>query len=145
MSSDGPSSLFRLFVATVQARSDVNNWSLAAASPGVLTYAAKNPETGPIVVYDDGHELTLEIGEHFHTHFGPNFGPTFSRGSDLSDEEVVAELVKVIDDFLSECTFVYKRYVGGEIAGGGLAPVGTAIDADEYRCYVWSGPYVPGW
>jgi hypothetical protein len=43
--------------------------SVASGPPATLTFRAKHPGMGPIVVYDEGHELTVEIQPLYHSHF----------------------------------------------------------------------------
>ena len=34
-----------------------------------MTLAAEHPSVGPLIIYDEGHELTLEFGTKYHCHF----------------------------------------------------------------------------
>jgi hypothetical protein len=48
---------------------NTESWTFVDGQNPTLTLAAKNSLVGPLVLYDDGDELTLEFGTKYHCHF----------------------------------------------------------------------------
>jgi hypothetical protein len=48
---------------------DVSQWSYSDGERPTLTLPAKSPQVGPLVLFDEEEELTLEIGYTYHCHF----------------------------------------------------------------------------
>jgi hypothetical protein len=49
---------------------DVESWQyISDENCPKLTLAARHPCVGPLVLYDEGNELTLEFGTKYHCHF----------------------------------------------------------------------------
>ncbi|MBX3416055.1 MAG: hypothetical protein KF851_00510 [Pirellulaceae bacterium] len=48
---------------------DVSEWSYEVGENSTLRLAAKNSLVGPLVLFDDREELTLEFGTKYHCHF----------------------------------------------------------------------------
>jgi hypothetical protein len=48
---------------------DVSGWSYEEGENPTLRLAAKNSLVGPLVLFDDREELTLEVGTKYHCHF----------------------------------------------------------------------------
>ncbi len=51
-------------------RHDISRWQFSDAIPPTLTLAAQHPSVGPLVLFDEETELTLEFGTKYHSHFG---------------------------------------------------------------------------
>jgi len=49
---------------------DTTAWCFTNDDQPLLQLAAMDPSVGPLVIYDDGDELTLEFGTKYHCHFG---------------------------------------------------------------------------
>ena len=48
---------------------DISPWQFSDGPPPTLTLAAQHPCVGPLVLFDEGTELTLEFGTKYHCHF----------------------------------------------------------------------------
>ena len=48
---------------------DVLEWTYKEGENSTLQLAAKNLLVGPLVLFDDREELTLEVGTKYHCHF----------------------------------------------------------------------------
>jgi hypothetical protein len=88
------------------------NYEWAGEEPPHLAIHAIHPDVGPIDVWFDGDELTIGIGEYFHTHF------SLYDYEDLPEEQQWQassdEAVRFIDDFISERIILSIKYFGGE-------------------------------
>jgi len=48
---------------------DMSPWQFSDGPPPTLTLAAHHPCVGPLVLFDEGTEVTLEFGTKYHCHF----------------------------------------------------------------------------
>jgi hypothetical protein len=106
----------------------------------VVTVPALHPETGDIVVWLDGDEVTVGIGEHFHCHFETYLdeGVPQAHREGLATERAV----EFIEAFLADSIVLRVRREGGRVVSAGTHPVDTqqaSPDAGETD-YLWSGP-----
>ena len=106
----------------------------------VVTVPALHPETGDIVVWLDGDEVTVGIGEHFHCHFETDL----DGGVPQADRErlAVERAVEFIEAFMADSIVLRVRREGGRVVSAGTHPVDTqeaSPDANETD-YLWSGP-----
>jgi len=106
----------------------------------VVTVPALHPETGDIVVWLDGDEVTVGIGEYFHCHFETDE----AEGVPQAERERLAaeRAVEFIASFMAGSIVVRVRRERGRVVSAGTHPVDTqrsAPDADETD-YLWSGP-----
>ena len=106
----------------------------------VVTVTAQHPETGDIIVWLDGDEVTVAIGEHFHCHFETYLDdgvPQHQR------ERLAAEqAVDFIASFMAGSIVLRVRREKGQVVSAGVFPVAaqeTSSAANETD-YLWSGP-----
>lgn len=117
-----------------------------------LTLAAKHPCVGPLVLYDEGHELTLEFGTKYHCHLGgsdANPGEADSKieaSRDAADfvDRIVHERIGVAVYFNDRgCTgaaLIYLEELGltkETLASSDAKIYGGAIRTERF---LWTGP-----
>jgi hypothetical protein len=105
----------------------------------VVTFLAKHPDVGPLLVTVDDDEFILFVGMRAHAHFGVTTEGTPDERAALLVDEVVAFLQQ---DFADQI----EIYGSGNGGGGGMC---QRIDRPRgllsrllfgWRSYVWSGP-----
>lgn len=106
----------------------------------VVTIPASHSDTGNIVVWLDGDEVTVGIGEHFHCHFETYL----DEGLPGAERERLAaeRAVDFIASFMADSIVLRVTRERGRVVSAGTYPVDT-LDAppkaDEID-YFWSGP-----
>jgi len=108
----------------------------------VVTIPGAHPETGDIVVWLDGDEVTVGIGEHFHCHFETYL----EEGQPQVERERLAaeRAVDFIASFMSDSIVLRVTREGGRVVSAGAHPV-DALNAppnSDIAEYLWSGPRV---
>lgn len=99
---------------------------------------AKHSETDEMHIWLDGDEITLGIGEHFHTHFSTYY---FNSDDPIENErQAVREAITFIRDVLADKVVVYisSRIAGSYYRGSH----GASSLKPGMREYIWSGPVV---
>lgn len=96
----------------------------------VLTFAAKHPDVGALVVYDEWDELTVCIGELSHRHFGND-----------EPEDVAMQAARFIRAVLNDEVEFFGNSPGGGGCHGDRKPQGLLSRLLWGRpSFVWSGP-----
>lgn len=109
-----------------------------AGPPAQLTIPARNPATGRITIYDEPHELTVELEGKHHSHFQtPEEAADFVAG-------IITERVCVTVDYLGDRCIGSSHFqldqqgVTRETLRDSLAGLrGGNIRSERY---LWSGP-----
>jgi len=133
-------SLEREFLSVLRSRFDPRLYQAEFTDRLRVTFPAKHPETGDLVVRLDGDEVTVSIGLGFHTHF-PTFVPD-ELPPDKRDQAAAEEAVEYIEEFLADRIVLRLHFKNGEIRSGGT----FAVDYPEKppgpgdKEYLWSGP-----
>jgi hypothetical protein len=70
--------------------------TFADGSPPTAIIPAKHPDVGDMTIYDDGDELTIEIGHKHHTHIS-----AYNYGS-YAEEERLAMVARAAADFADD-------------------------------------------
>ncbi len=107
----------------------------------VVTFKAKHPSVGDVLIYDHGHEVTVVIGDITHSHFNP-------YDETLSDEErirfITEDVVEFLEELFADQVLLFKNLSG---RGGGWERLNYSDTKPKYiegeLYYYWSGPYVP--
>jgi hypothetical protein len=103
----------------------------------IVTIPAQHAETGPITVWLDGDEVTVGIGERFHTHF-----EAYLDASDLPQAErerrAAAQAAGFIADFMADRILLRVTRDGG--SAGTRAVESAPAPGPEEIDYLWSGP-----
>lgn len=116
-----------------------------------ITIPAHHQETGDIVVWIDGDEVTVGIGEYFHTHFEAYLG---SEPPEEVDRRLATEhALDFIESFMTERTFLRVYMKGGKYVGASIIPADRPEAARSTLLnlllgynrrqeidYFWSGP-----
>jgi len=115
------------------------SFRIGSIPDAVVVFPAAHPGFGDVEVYDDGDELTVNIGNFTHSHF--------SNYSDASDVEKAKEIVESTLSFLSDIFKDHLVFWGSHKSGGGgfhrdEAP--NRVLPPDGSLYVWSGPYGDG-
>jgi len=114
------------------------NLQIVPGFPASLLIPAKHADVGPVTVYDEPDELTVEIGQLHHSHFAsPGEAASFVAN-------VIADRICVTVDFLGE-RCIGSSYFHIEGSGAGAETIrnsllglkGGHIRSDRY---LWSGP-----
>lgn len=133
-------SLFTHFLKEFQIRlPDVEFLNGSSPDP-VLTIPAKNLETGSIQVWDDGDELTIGIGKHFHCHYDLN-GFTFDEISqEEAEKKCIDSAIDFIVEFLADEAILYVRFTNNKPSESGVVSYKNlnSIHSNAKK-YVWSG------
>jgi hypothetical protein len=105
----------------------------------IVTISAQHPETGAITVYLDGDEVTVGVGEHFHTHFEAYF----TEQADLTQTELerraAARAAAFIADFMAD-EIVLRISREGRVAGTFHRAIKKEPPGPDEMDYLWSGP-----
>jgi hypothetical protein len=106
----------------------------------VVTVPARHRETGDIVVWLDGDEVTVGIGEHFHCHFETYLDESVPQPE---RERLAAErAVDFIASFMTDTIVIRVTRERGRVVSAGAHPVET-LETSEHpneTDYIWSGP-----
>ena len=136
------SNYFKAFRELVSKREDACRWQYEFKDCATVTYPASSSDVGDLVVFDDGHELTLGIGKIYHTHFNPEFGPSFDRTKTTVVEHIASEAMAFIDEVLAGQKVFWICFKEGVPFSAGAMPMEEVEEIpDDAVCYVWSGRY----
>ena len=133
----------------------VEAWAYDDGPPPCLTYPAAHPDVGPLLIYDDGDELTVCLDQKHHSHIA-----TYNYLQEPESERlnlVASEAADFVNDIFSGCVLFTVDYVGTECRGsshvyldenpkgveslrGSIGLRGGNIRTEQY---LWSGPYNP--
>jgi hypothetical protein len=99
---------------------------------------AQHPAVGNISLWDDGDEVTLEIGDITHGHFAVY---DVSSADELA-QAVTDQVVAFLDTLFADQVLLWKARSGG--AGGwhvldAAHPFTYQLPANA-QCFLWSGP-----
>ena len=100
---------------------------------------AKHPEVGDVLMYDDGDELTLRIGEITHRHFG-NYDE--HRSPEERAARIATNLVNLLRDFLLDRIEIFANgiFVGGfRVRSNRRRGLLSKLFFGR-KTYLWSGP-----
>jgi hypothetical protein len=127
-------SLSKIFLADLESHiSDCRNF-IVKSDRLELIIPAKSQETGELHIWVDGDEITVGIGQHFHTHFD-----TFSNFATLAEREKEAsrQASQFIQDVLADKVIIYvsERSAGCYSVGS----KGEALVKPGDKKMVWSG------
>jgi hypothetical protein len=135
-------SLAREFLSVLRSRIDPRHYRAEFTDrPERLkvTFPARHPETGDLVVRVGGDDVTVSIGLGFHTHF-----PTFMEELPVDNWERAAaeEAIDYIEEFLADRIVLRLHFKNGEIRSGGTFSVDHPAKplARGEKEYLWSGP-----
>jgi hypothetical protein len=104
-----------------------------------LTIPAKSAAVGPLVLYLDGDEITLSIGDHTHCHFSAY--AAVGSASEI-EREITEKAIRFVEDLLADRVVIWSRREGGHVRSGGTYFVDetghTGRDPGSDG-YLWSG------
>lgn len=105
-------------------------------------FTAVHREIGDFILYDDGDELTLCLGNFTHVHFS-------NYEAALSDAEKAEDITDRLVDFLKKLFADKIEFFGNERGGGCQERGSTERGAFSklffgQKVYVWSGPIIDG-
>jgi hypothetical protein len=104
----------------------------------VAVFPAAHPEVGDCIIWDDGNEATVGVGEITHGHFNPY---DESRSPDAIAVWVTQAVVAFLVDLLADRVLLWSasngRTGGWTYAEEGAADLALPVDA---QLFVWSGP-----
>jgi hypothetical protein len=138
-------SLAREFLSVLRRRIDGRLYQGQFTDRLTVTFPARHPETGDLVVRLDGDEVTVSIGLGFHTHF-----PTYTEDElpvDKREQAAAEEAIDYIEEFLADRTVLRLHFVNGEIRSAGTFPVDSPAEPLPRgdKEYLWSGPRPRPW
>jgi hypothetical protein len=105
----------------------------------VAVFQAQHPSVGDLVIWDDGDEVTIAIGEITHGHFNP-YNPELDQ--EEIEKEVTEEVLDFLEDIFADKIQLWKSREGG--SGGWQHLEFSEVRNDlstKVEYYVWSGPY----
>jgi len=109
----------------------------------IMRVPASAPEVGDIVVYDDGDELTVAVGQIDHCHFEVYCvdAPTEKERQSIAAENAVQWVTDVLNEHVR---FRNEFHRGRSVAGSSWRTAhhdgGRVLEAtDEWKEYTWSG------
>lgn len=138
--------LSRRFVDEFRRRFVLEDISETITSRPEIHIPAASKAVGNLVVYLDGDEVTVEVGELYHRHFS-----FWEYGSALNDESinpVVDEALEFIRQVMADKIVFRLFFRDGRIAGAtaGQNPTNAIVDGPSglsgllFRDFRWSGP-----
>jgi hypothetical protein len=104
----------------------------------VISIPAQHPAVGNVSIWDDGDEVTLEIGDITHGHFGVYD----TSGAEELAQAVTEQVIAFLDTLFTDRVLLWKARSGG--AGGwhvldAAHPFTYQLPANA-QCFLWSGP-----
>jgi hypothetical protein len=121
--------------------------------PPAAIIPAQHEAVGEITVYDDGDELTIDIGHKHHTHVSCYNYDRYAEAERLNRvardaaefvNDVMCDRVCITVDFIGErCIGSSHYYVAEENPGSSLVRginVGTTSGERRSERFLWSGP-----
>ncbi len=104
----------------------------------IVTFPARHPEVGDLLVRDDGDELVVHIGNLTHRHFG-NYDDDLPM--DAKAEDIAEQVVEFIRGVVREEVEFFGNGRGGGSRKRDLNPRGLLSRFFlGQRTYIWSGP-----
>src|SRR5687768_11619309 len=82
-------------IPILQQRYSDKRVKIGLPSDPIAVFQAQHPSVGDLVVWDDGDEITLAIGEITHGHFN-------SYNPELNQEDKEKEVTEMVLDFLED-------------------------------------------
>jgi hypothetical protein len=136
--------LAREFLSVLRIRIDPQLYRAEFTDRLKVTFPARHPETGDLVVWLDGDEVTVAIGLGFHTHFSTD---TDELPVDRRAQAAAEEAIDYIGEFLADRIVLRLHFVNGEIRSAGTFPINSAANppARGDKDYLWSGPRPRPW
>ena len=133
--------LLGMFLTMFEASYPQTKFNLGTFPNADIVFPARHPDTGDIQVWDDGDELTIGIGDFFHTHFDPVEQESDERTKDEAKVECVASAVSFVGEFLDDRKILYVQFSGEEPGAVAI----TDYENDNSiplgaKKFVWSGP-----
>jgi hypothetical protein len=131
---------------------DVSTWFYEQCDKPTLRLAAKNPLVGPLVLYDDGDELSLAVGTKYHLHFSDQEFDNDSSYRMHTASELAAEFS---DEVLNDRIGVAVHYDDRGCLGASLIYLDShGLTPETFKCssigiegglirterFLWSGP-----
>jgi hypothetical protein len=104
----------------------------------IIRIPAHNPETGAITVWLDGDEVTVGIGEYFHTHFEAYLTEQAEQTQTERERRAAARAAAFIADFIAD--EIVLRIGDGRYAGTFHRAIKKEPPGPEETDYLWSGP-----
>lgn len=106
----------------------------------VAVFPANHPSIGDLLIYDDGDEATVSIGEITHGHFNP-YDATLTR--EEAETKVIDEVLGFLDDLFADKYLLWKSRDNGS---GGWQHLdytdGPVRPREKTDYFVWSGPFI---
>ncbi len=98
---------------------------------------AKHPEVGDVIIWDEGDEATVGIGDLTHLHLNP-YDPSLS--DDERNARIADHLIWFVEALFDDRAY-FLCYPGG--AGGStvVEKGGRFTVPEGATAYTWSGPY----
>ena len=132
-------SLAREFRAALRHRLPNLEWVEDFSDRLIIRIPAHNPETGAITVWLDGDEVTVGIGEYFHTHFEAYLTEQAELTQTERERRAAARAAAFIADFMAD-EIVLRIGRGGRNAGTFHRAIKEEPPGPEQMDYLWSGP-----
>jgi hypothetical protein len=125
-------------LATLRAHFPNLELQLGSSPDPVIIIPAQHPTVGNISIWDDGDEVTLDIGDITHGHFAVYDVSSPDELAQAVSEQVIAFL----DTLFADQVLLWKARSGG--AGGWYVldedhPSTYQLPANA-QCFLWSGP-----
>lgn len=127
--------------------------TLAHGPPATATIPARHQDVGDITVYDDGDELTIEIGHKHHTHISSYNYDSFPEAERLG--KVALDAAAFVDDIIHDRVCITVDFKGEQCIGSShyylddnetsssiVRGIGGGTMPGESRSerFLWSGP-----
>lgn len=125
----------------------------AEGPPRAATIPAQHEAVGDITIYDDGDELTIEIGQKYHTHISCR---NYDRHPKAERLNIVArDAAEFVNDVICNRVCISVDFIGDRCIGGShfylnedqnesslLRVIAAEAKSDEARSerFLWSGP-----
>lgn len=104
----------------------------------VVTIPALHQGTGDIVVWLDGDEVTVGIGEHFHCHFETYLDESLPESE--RERRAAQRAVDFIAEFMADSIVLRVWRKSGRVVSAGTYPAGESSPGPDETDYFWSGP-----
>ncbi len=96
------SKIFVEFKKKISNRSDFQQWQYKFKDSASLTLPAKSSDVGDLIMFDDHDQLTLVVGQIYHTHFNPAYGPSFDKASTTEEKHIANEAMEFVNSILND-------------------------------------------
>jgi hypothetical protein len=150
-------SLSERFLTELSLRSELGPSRVSKTDRVEVVFPAKDPEVGNIHVWLDGDEVTVGIGESFHTHFESYLDSSVSK--EEGEFEAIRSALDFISDFMKGRLILDVKYRGDRPTGATVRAPGEKRKASATvgiglkhitsrirnrrtgtRRYSWNGP-----